>query len=322
MWHQIPAKSKLPLLSRKRDKIYSGRSLAKRSDQQKSPTLDASSGGSLPMKTTPGQYLKEVRQRLGMSLRDVQDASAVIAAEEGRHGFFISAAHMNRIEMDVHTPSALKLFTICAVYALDMHDVMRRYGADASRLKLYRERFLRKLTRPVSSEIYGTEEKMIIPIRLDPSFRWQTTTLINRVVAQWGEVPAAFLVGCNPRQRTYAYIGEDDLRMQPLIRPGSLVMIDTRHRRVEQRRYENEFDRPIYFIELRNGYRCAWCEIAGSRLRVIPAPASGYPVENFSLPNEAEVVGQVVNVAMRLAPAEAASAENELRSQVQSAVAK
>lgn len=276
----------------------------------------------LPMKTTPGQYLREVRRRLGITLRDVQDASAVIAAEEGLHGFFISAAHMNRIEMDVHTPSALKLFTICAVYALDIHDVMRRYGVDACRLKLYRDRFFHKLTRLVSSEIYSTEEKVIIPIRLDPSFRWQTTTLINRVVAQWGEVPAAFLVGCNPRRHTYGYIGEDDLRMQPLIRPGSLVTIDTEHRRVEQRRYKNEFDRPIYFIELHNGYRCAWCEIAGSRLRVIPAPASGYPVETFSLPNEAEVVGQVVNVAMRLAPAEAASAERELRPQVQSAAAK
>lgn len=118
------------------------------------------------MKTTPGQFLKQVRKRLGMTLRDVQEASTVIAAGEGRHGFFISAAHMNRIEMDVHTPSALKLFTICAIYALDIQDVMRRYGVDATRLKLYRDRFLNNLTRLVSSEIYGTEEKVIVPIRL------------------------------------------------------------------------------------------------------------------------------------------------------------
>lgn len=274
------------------------------------------------MKTTPGQFLKQVRKRLGMTLRDVQEASTVIAAGEGRHGFFISAAHMNRIEMDVHTPSALKLFTICAIYALDIQDVMRRYGVDATRLKLYRDRFLNNLTRLVSSEIYGTEEKVIVPIRLDPSFRWQTTTLINRVVAQWGEIPAAFLIGCNPRQRTYGYIGENDSRMLPLIRPGSLVMVDTERRRVEQRRYENEFDRPIYFIELRGGYRCAWCEIAGSRLRVIPAPASGYAVETFSLPTDAEIVGQVVGVAMRLALSEAASAEHEPKAQAQSAAAK
>lgn len=258
-----------------------------------------------------------------MTLRDVQEASAVIANEEGRQGFFVSAAHMNRIEMDVHTPSALKLFTICAIYGLDIHEVMKRYGADANRLRLYRERFLRNLTRLVPSEIHSTEDKVTLPIRLDPSFNWRLTVLVNRIVALWGEIPAAFLIGSNPRRHTYGYVGLEDSRMLPLIRPGSLVMIDTARRRVaERQRYQNQSERPIYFLELRDGYRCAWCESAGSRLRVVPTPSSGYAIETFSLPNEVEIVGQVVGVAMRLVPADAATAEHTVALRAHSAAAR
>ena len=64
---------------------------------------------------------------------------------------------------------------------------------------------------------------MTLPVRLGPGFHWETTQLLNRVVAQWGEVPAAFLLGCNPRRHTYAYVGLEDRTMFPLVQPGSLL---------------------------------------------------------------------------------------------------
>lgn len=271
--------------------------------------------------TTPGQYLREVREHLGMTLRAMEEASAVVASEESRAECFISASHLNRIEMDLHVPSLPKLFTICAVYGLAIHDLLRRYGADSSRIRAYRERFVPGITRPVP-EIHSPQDQVPIPVRLDPSFRWEVTHLINRIVALWGEIPASFLIGCNPRRHTYGFVGLADKTMHPLIRPGSLVMIDTQRRRVSFQPWQSEAERPIYFIELRNGYRCAWCEIAGSTLRVIPRLTSGCPVQDFSLPTEAEIVGQVVGVAMRLVPPSAASAEDGSTVRVQSAVAK
>ena len=261
------------------------------------------------MTVTPGHYLKTVRERLQIGLREVQEASAVIASEEGNENFYISAARLTQIENEASFPSVFKLFSLCSVYGLDLHEVLSKYGVNANRARSYGTRFLPEVTRATSAEIHGLEDKVTIPVRLDPTFRWETTQLINRVVALWGEIPAAFLLQCNPRRHTYGFVGLTDRTMFPLLRPGSLVMIDPQRRRILQNGWKNEFERPVYFVELREGYRCAWCQVDGSRLTLIPHPISSAPVQSFSLANEAEVLGQVVGVAMRLTPPDSPTAE-------------
>ena len=99
--------------------------------------------------------------------------------------------------------------------------------------------------------------------------------------------------------------------MYPLLRPGSLLMVDSERRRIRQEAWKDEAERPIYFVELRDGYRCAWCQVDGSRLLLISHPRSGLPVNTVNLEKDADVVGQVVGVAMRLVPAGAATREQE-----------
>ena len=43
-------------------------------------------------------------------------------------------------------------------------------------------------------------------------------------------------------------------------------------RRIQPSRWRTEFDRPIYFLELRNGYACGWCEVQGNELALLPHP--------------------------------------------------
>lgn len=253
-------------------------------------------------KVTPGQYLKAVRERLQIGMREVQDASMVIASEEGNDNFYVSPARLTQIENEESIPSFHKLFSLCSIYGLDLNDVLGRYGVNANRTRAYRTRFLPEITRATAAEIYGFEDKVLVPVRIDPSFRWDTTQLVNRVVAMWGEIPAAFLLSSNPRRHTYGYVGLADRTMFPLLRPGSLLMIDPERKRVVQDGWKNEFERPLYFIELRNGYRCAWCQVEGSRLILIPHPISNVPIQSFSLTTEAEILGQVVGVATRLVP--------------------
>jgi transcriptional regulator with XRE-family HTH domain len=260
-------------------------------------------------KVSPGQYLKAVRERLQIGMRDVQEASLVIASEESNDRFHVSAARLTQIENEESIPSFYKLFSLCSIYGLDLNDILSRYGVNANRTKAYRTRFLPEITRTTAAEIYGFEEKVLVPVRIDPTFRWETTQLVNRVVAMWGEIPAAFLLSCNPRRHTYGYIGLTDRTMFPLLRPGSLLMIDPERRRVTQDPWRNEFERPIYFVELRDGYRCAWCQVEGSRLSLIPHPVSNAPVQSLNLATEAEILGQVVGVAMRLVPPNTSSPE-------------
>jgi transcriptional regulator with XRE-family HTH domain len=261
------------------------------------------------MGSTPGQFLKTVRERLQVGLREVQEASAVIASEEANESFYVSAARLTQIENEVSMPSVFKLFTLCSIYGLDLHDVLSKYGVNANRTHSYETRFLPEATRTLSAEVHGSMEKVTLPVRLDPTFRLETTQLINRVVALWGEIPMAFLLHANPRKHTYGYVGSTDRTMFPLLRPGSLVMIDPERRRIQQNGWKNEFERPIYFVELREGYRCGWCQVDGSRLTLIPHPISSLPVQSFSLASEVDVLGQVVGVAMRLAAPESATSE-------------
>ena len=261
------------------------------------------------MEATPGDYLKRVRERLGIGVREVQEASALIAREKGNSNFYLAASRLAQIENEESLPSIFKLFTLCAVYGLDLYDLLRRYGLDVNDLPSYAGRLLPNVTRPVSAEVYGLDAKISVPVRLDPGFRWETTQLINRMVAQWGEVPAAFLAGTNPRRHTYAYVGLEDRSMYPLLRPGSLVMVDSERRRISREPWNDEVDRPIYFVELREGYRCAWCQAEGSRLLLISHPRSGMPVITVNLERDADVVGQVVGVAMRLVAATETSRE-------------
>lgn len=263
------------------------------------------------MQLSPGGYLKELRERLQLALRDVQQASATVAAHEKNAHFYVSAARLAQIENDDSIPSVFKVFTLAVVYGVGFLDILQWYGVDPDRAHAYRAQLKLAGTHPVSSEVYNLGAKVTLPVRLDPTFKWETTQLINRVVALWGEIPAAFLINCNPRRHMYAYIGLEDYTMCPLLHPGALVMVDGERRQVARDGWKNEYERPIYLIELRDGYRCAWCQVSGSRITLIPHPISTVPVATFSLANEAEVVGQVVGVAMRLVPPAPASPEHE-----------
>ena len=97
----------------------------------------------------------------------------------------------------------------------------------------------------------------------------------------------------------YGYLGSTDLTLYPLVRPGSLLQIDTHQNRLRTTAWHNEFERPIYFVELREAYACGWCELQGNQLLIIPHHSSPASVRRFTFPREAEIVGRVVSYHTR-----------------------
>ena len=112
------------------------------------------------------------------------------------------------------------------------------------------------------------------------------------------------------RDWRYRTIGLHDFTLYPLLRPGSFVQIDSRVRRVQPLRWRTEFDRPIYFIELRDGYACSWCDLLDDQLLLLPHPLSPVSARKFRFGIDAEIVGQVSAVAMRLTDAGGAPGGN------------
>jgi hypothetical protein len=82
--------------------------------------------------------------------------------------------------------------------------------------------------------------------------------------------------------------------MYPMIRPGALLKIDTGQNKLLSNGWYNEYERPIYFVELRQAYACGWCELQRDQLLIIPHHSSPSSVRQFSYPREAEILGRVI----------------------------
>jgi hypothetical protein len=87
--------------------------------------------------------------------------------------------------------------------------------------------------------------------------------------------------------------------MYPILHPGSLVLIDQNRRKIAVDGWTSELDRPIYFLEHRDGYRVGWCTDVAGHLLWQPHPAAQQPPVLFDY-SDIDVVGQVTGVAMLL----------------------
>jgi len=250
-----------------------------------------------------GHKLKEIRERLRISTTHVQDQSRCLTDVENNPQFLVSTARLAQIENEGSIPSLHKLYSLSVIYRVRFPDLLRLFGLDLRKAPSHFRLLQPSKTQPVEMELLDPTGVVSFPVRFDPSFDRRATQFLNQVVEAWGEIPLALMERLNPRQRLYGYVGLDDRTMHPLIRPGSFLIIDDQELGVASGGWTHEFDRPIYFVELRRGYRCSWCQLEGSSLLLIPHPLSGCKVETFPYPDEAEVMGRVTGVAMQLVKA-------------------
>src|SRR5258708_5035192 len=248
----------------------------------------------------PGQRLKALREALGISGRDVQTHSRLIARSQGNQRYCSSHSSMVEIENSARVPSVHKLFTLSALYRINFVDLLLFFGIDLDQLNSARLAVKLPKTHLVPSEIYDTERRVSFPVRFDPGAKIEETNLLSRIVQTWGEIPIAFVQNLGLRQYLYGFIGMDDYTLYPMIRPGSFVQIDDKDTKIQSESWDNEFERSIYFFQLRDGYAYGWCELEGKVLSIIPHQMSGRKTRQFNYPDEIEVVGRVVAVALTL----------------------
>ncbi len=247
-----------------------------------------------------GEQLKEVRSRLGITTREVEEHSRLIAEAEGNEEFYVSNAWLTQIENKQSVPSIYKLYSLSVIYRTNFYDLLRLFGVDLDKTGKYQLITPLQKTHLTTLEVYDQDRAVSFPVRFDRGFSPDKTNLLSRMVEVWGEVPISLIQHLDIRHCQYGYIGLDDYTLYPLLRPGSFVQIDVRLNRVQAPPSRTEFDRPIYFIELRDGYACSWCELQGSQLTLIPHPLSPCTIRQFGYSTEAEIVGRVTGVAMRL----------------------
>jgi transcriptional regulator with XRE-family HTH domain len=241
----------------------------------------------------PGFRLRQARERLGLTYRDVERASYELAARRGRPDFIVHISRLADIENRGVVPGLHKLYTLAAIYRLSPLEIFGWYDVPIE------ECFHDGASFPVpQTHLMAAPTSLRIPMKFDPAFDPRRTEFLSRMVEKWGNFEGVLTNGHS--HCFYGYIGTSDRRMMPLLRPGSIVLVDGSVNEIDDGDWTTEHDRPIYFVEVRDGYRCGWFHREGSRLVMQPHPLSHCLPETWRVPEDAEIVGRVTGVATRL----------------------
>jgi len=259
---------------------------------------------------TPGQRLRLLREQCGLTIRDVEAASTRLAAKHGNDDFSIPLSRLSDIETKGNTPSIFRLYSLAVIYHRDYRELLSWYGVDLNGAAC--DASVNPMPKSQPTALMDAATVVRIPTKLDPAFDPRKTVNLGRFVQQWGLVPLSYLANFAQTEFTYAYVGMDDFTMYPILPPGSFLQIDERKNQVVNGVWRSEYQRPIYFIEMRDGYTCAWCTLSKDSLIIQPHPLSPTPEVLIKRhPQEAEVIGQVVGIAMKLGEWQPCSSENK-----------
>ncbi len=246
-----------------------------------------------------GRKLKQARERLNLRYRDVEQASLRIAERHKNDEYAIALSRLADIENKGTVPSLYRLYSLCAIYRLDVSEVMKWYAVDLSQLAADAASVPHESTHAIG--ITPNEQGVIqVPLSLDPGLDMKKTTFLTRMIQRWGTLPLILLNGLDLKNHRYAFIGTEDWSMYPIIHPGSLVLVDETRRKIANSGWSNELERPIYFFEHRGGYLCGWASVEDGTLIVLPHPASTQAPSTFKYASEIDLIGQITGVAMRL----------------------
>src|SRR5262249_54052617 len=118
-----------------------------------------------------GTSLKELRNRLGITIREVEEQSQRIAEAQGNTEFFISNAWLTRLENSSAVPSIHKLFSLSAIYRVRLSELLPMFGIDTQSLQKYEVEIQPAHTQILNFERPDPASRVTFPVRFDAGFR-------------------------------------------------------------------------------------------------------------------------------------------------------
>jgi hypothetical protein len=238
-----------------------------------------------------GAKLRAIRTQWGLSLLDVEERSLRLAQEWGSPSYQISASWLGRVEREDRELSATKVLVLSAIYNIPSGQMLCYCQPENGGLLRF-DTLAGPNTALLSAEgPLGEQARDLLPDSFNSDPVPEETSLL----------PLAPGPETSPYRR--GIIGHRDRMLDPMIRAGSIVLINVQKTSITSRKHlSHEFDRPIYFLLTRNGYVCCWCELDKESvwLTLIPHPFSRARSQRFKYREEIDVIGQVVAVFMRL----------------------
>jgi transcriptional regulator with XRE-family HTH domain len=238
-----------------------------------------------------GAKLRAMREKWGLTLREVEERSERLAQQWGEPSYAISASWLVRVEHGGRRLSGEKLIVLGAVYGISADELLAfcPHGTN---------------NPPDFDEVSGPNTTLLLtrgPLE-EHARRWLPDSVAT------GPIPEQTMLLPRedhvPSRYRRGIVGRRDKTMDPMIRPGAIVLVDRQRRAIAHRReWTNDFDRPIYFLLTHAGFVCTWCELDKKRewLTSDPYPLSYVTPERWRYPKEVDVYGTVSVILQRLA---------------------
>jgi hypothetical protein len=213
-----------------------------------------------------GSKLRESRLQWQLTLREVEERSLSLAQRWDNPAYRISASWLDRVEREDRGLSATKLIVLAVIYGLSAEQMIALCPASG--------------TGPCHalSQVSAPNATLLLsqgPLELHAKHWLPDNFLTDPLPEATTLLPSA--QGMLPSHYRRGVIGQRDRMLEPMIRGGSVVLIDTLKRAIASRReWTHEFDRPIYFLFTRSGYTSGFCELDKDSewLTLVPHPLS------------------------------------------------
>src|SRR5665213_1348518 len=198
-----------------------------------------------------GNKLRDARIQWQLTLREVEDRSSRIAQRWENPAYRISASCLERVERENRGLSATKLIVLAVIYGMSAEQMIALCPApNGTSLETLKEISIPNNTQLLENGMLERQARQWLPDTLVSEPPPDATTLLPTVS---GSLPSHYRRGI---------IGKRDRTLDPMIRAGSIVLIDTQKRAIASRReWTHEFDRPVYFLIAHTGYVAGFCEL-------------------------------------------------------------
>lgn len=248
----------------------------------------------------PGTILRRFRETWGLSTRDVEAKSSLIAQHWGDKAYFIDSSYFNKIETGQQS-----ILSVSMGKAVSMMEILSK--GSGTLLKLCRpprghilvEDFLGgpERTRTVEEGRVAEGFSQLLSAADLCTHVPDNTTLKPLPDIYDISVPHPFQ---DRKRYLRVIVGKSDLCLYPYVLPGTLLIVDREHRKIPtDREFDNEFQRPIFLVDTHDGYFCCWCELAkdSDMVRIVQFPTGKLPFPSLHRPlklgEQIEIVGAV-----------------------------
>jgi transcriptional regulator with XRE-family HTH domain len=235
-----------------------------------------------------GNKLRESRLQWQLTLREVEERSSSLAQQWENPAYKISASWLDRVEREDRGLSATKLIVLAAIYGLTADQMIALCPASSAPPGNQ----LESVSAPNSTLLLASG-----PLEQHAKSWLPDSFLSDPTPDATALLPP--MPGMQPSHYRRGVIGRQDRMLDPMVRAGSIVLIDTQKRSIASRReWTHEFDRPIYFLITRTGYVSGFCELdtKSDWLTLVPHPLSFETSKRWKFKKEIEVIGTVAGV--------------------------